>query len=78
MRPLYQHEKNKMWLKYHVSAWKKYNVADFWYAEEATMDSATRLEQGHFWAQDGRINKHGFERQMKSVRTIEDLIGDVK
>ena len=42
------------------------------------MDSATRLEQGHFWAQDGRINKHGFERQMKSVRTIEDLIGDVK
>ena len=41
-------------------------------------EAAARLEPGHFWARDRRINEHGYERQMKSVRTIEDLIGDVK
>ena len=57
---------------------KKVNVAHCGHAEEATTAGAARLEPADIRARDGRINKHGYERQMKSVWKIEDLIGEVK
>ena len=49
------------------------------HAEEVTTEvAAARLEPADIRARDGRINKHGYERQMKSVWKIEDLIGEVK
>ena len=58
---------------------KKYNMDHCGHAEEVTTEvAAARLEPADIRARDRRINKHGYERQMKSVWKIEDLIGEVK